>query len=261
MADAQLASPLSGQVLLYQAPEPLDAQRHARLGLVRSDRPFGFAAKQHFVPLHVGEFAPAALNYPIIFAGDQRAPLAVMGLTTGENLYVSAEGSFRTGAYIPSFVRRYPFVVARDEQADRMLVCIDRGFELFTETNPDVPLFENGQPSAYTKGCIDVCGQFDADAQTTAAFVKLLGDLDLFETRQTQFTPRQPDGSPGEPQLIAEYFAVSEERLKQLTPVKLAELRDNGALGQIYAHLVSLIGWDRLILETLERNAAAQARA
>jgi hypothetical protein len=259
--DAQPASsPLSGQVLLYVNPEPLDSERHVKLGMQRSDRPFRFAAHQHFVPLHVGEFAPAAINYPIIFAGDQRAPLAVMGVNAGENLFIASDGVFRTGAYVPAFIRRYPFVVARDQQLDRMVVCIDRAFELFTEDEPDVLLFENGQPSAFTKSCIDFCSQFDADAANTQSFVKLLSDLDLFETKQTHFTPRAADGTAGQPQLIAEYFAVSEEKLRALSPEKLAELRDNGALSQIYAHLVSLFGWDRLIMETVERNnLAAQA--
>ena len=58
---------------------------------------------------------------------------------------------------------------------------------------------------------------------------------------------------------LAEYFAVSEEKLKTLPAEKLAELRDNGALGQIYAHLVSLLGWDRLIAMAFTRAAAADA--
>jgi hypothetical protein len=258
--DAQPATtPLQGQVLFYSNPEPLDSVVHAKLGMKSSDRPFGFAAKQHFVPLHVGEFGPAAINYPIIFAGDLRAPLAVMGVNEGENLFIDADGGFRLGAYVPAFIRRYPFVVARDDQAKRMVVCIDRKFELFTETGADVMLFENGQPSAFTARCIEFCGQFDADAQSTQSFVALLTQLDLFETKQTTFTPRQADGSAGEPMLVAEYFAVSEERLKALPAAKLAELRDNGALGQIYAHLISLNGWDRLILESATRGAARAA--
>ena len=63
-----------------------------------------------------------------------------------------------------------------------------------------------------------------------------------------------PDGSAGEPQRIAEYFAVSEEKLKTLSPEKTVELRDNGALQQIYAHLLSLAGWEKLIAIALGRQ-------
>ena len=62
-----------------------------------------------------------------------------------------------------------------------------------------------------------------------------------------------PDGVAGEPQKIAEYFGVSEDKLNALPQEKLAELRDNGALGQIYAHLLSLVGWDRLVSLALAR--------
>jgi hypothetical protein len=254
-------SPIVGQVLFYGNPEPLDAIRHAKLGMRSSDRPYGFAKAQHFVPLHVAEFPMAGICYPIIFAGEARAPLAVMAVNAGENLFIADDGLFRTGAYIPAFIRRYPFVVARDDQANRMMVCIDRRFEMFTEDNPDVMLFENGQPSAFTQRCVDFCGQFDADSNTTRSFVQMIRDLDLFEPRSTTFTPTLPDGTQGEQQLIAEFFAISEDKLRALPIEKLAQLRDTGALGQIYGHLISLNGWDRLIRETMERNTQQRLAA
>ena len=252
-------NPVTGNVLLYEQPEPLDAKRHANLGLLKSDKPFGFVAKQHFVPLHVGEFGPASINYPIIFAGENRAPLAVVGMTAGENLFVADDGGYRPGVYVPAFIRRYPFVGALDEAAQKMVVCIDRASDLWIEGGGDVPLFENGQPTEFTKSCIDFCGQFDADRRQTDLFVKMHIDLDLFETRQTTFTPRARErrGRASRKQM-AEFFGVSEERLKALAHAKLVELRDNGALGQIYAHLISLFGWDKLVAESITCQRAAQ---
>jgi hypothetical protein len=262
MATPPPANPqLEGQVLFYKNPEPLDAQKHGRLGLRTTDRPFSFAAKQHFVPLHVPEFGPAALSYPIIFAGTNYSPLAVMSITPGENLYISEDGLFRAGAYIPSFIRRYPFVVAKDDALNRLMICIDRGSDLFVEQNADLMLFENGEPSQYTKNCIDFCSAFDVDRQRTDQFVNELKALDLFESKQTTFTPRNADGTEGPPQLIAEYFAVSEERLKALPADKMAAMAATGALGQVYAHLTSLLGFERLIVETSLRQAAATPQA
>jgi hypothetical protein len=247
-------NPVSGNVLLYERPEPLDARRHGNLGLTRTDKPFSFVAKQHFIPLHVGEFGPASINYPIIFAGESRAPLAVVGMSAGENLFVAEDGGYRPGVYVPAFIRRYPFVGALDEVAQKMVVCIDRASDLWIEGGGDVPLFENGQPTEFTKSCIEFCGQFDADRRQTEMFVKMLTELDLFESRQTTFTPRSPEGVAGEPQLVAEFFGVSEEKLKALPTDKFLELRDNGGLGQIYAHLISLFCWDRLVAESLTRR-------
>jgi hypothetical protein len=249
------SSPMFSNLLFYKSVEPLDPMRHGKLGMNASDRPYAFAAKSHFVPLQVGEFGIAATHYPIIFGGEAHAPLAVMGVRQGENLFITADGRYRTGAYVPAFVRRYPFIVARDDQAQRSIVCIDRGFDLFTEDEPDTPLFENGQPSAFTQRCISFCEGFDSDSRATSSFMKLMLEMDLFETRNTTYTPRKPDGFLDEPIQIAEYFAISEEKLKALSPAKFAELRDNGALTQIYAHLTSLNGWQGLVLESMERHA------
>lgn len=251
------ASPLSGNVLFYGKPEPLSVEAHGALGVNPVDQPYAFVANTNIVPLTVTEFAPAALTYPVIFIGEARQPVAVMGLRPGENLFVDEAGAFRPEAYIPAYVRRYPFVFANDEVQKRLILCVDRDAPFITEGGA-TPLFVDGKPSPYTQQAMDFCNNFEQERLRTDAFVKLLTDLDLMETRESVFTPRNPDGSPAAPQKIAEYFAVSEEKLKTLPAEKLAELRDNGALGQIYAHLVSLLGWDRLIAIAFQKAATAQ---
>jgi len=252
----QGAAQVQGNPILYSRPEPLNAQAHQGLGVRRIDRPFGFAAAANVVPVVVTEFPQVALSCPIIFAGDKYQPLAVMGLNAGQNLYVGDNGLFQTGVYIPAYVRRYPFVLAADEKRENMVVCIDRDAPMVGDL-PDLALFDSaGQPTDYTKGCIEFCNNFEVEVRRTESFVGLLRDLDLFETKAANFTPFNPDGTAaGPPQLVAEYYAVSEEKLKALPDAKLRELMDTGALAQIYAHLTSLFGWDRLINLSMLRNA------
>ncbi|CAN5126391.1 SapC family protein [soil metagenome] len=247
-ADAQL----TGNVLFYSRPEPLSAETHGKLGANPVDKPYAFVGKTHVVPLTVTEFAPAALSFPVVFLGGDKQPVAVMGLRHNENLYVDAAGDFKPEAYIPAYARRYPFVFANDDAQGRMILCIDRDAQFIVEGG-QTPLFEDGQPSAYVTSAMEFCNNFEGERQRTESFVKLLTDLDLWHTREAVFTPRDEQGNPGEPQKLADYFAVSEDKLKALSPEKLAELRDNGALGQIYAHLVSLLGWDRLIAMAFQR--------
>src|SRR5678816_635928 len=76
---------LSGNVLFYSQPEPLAKELHSKLGVKRMDGPFGFAKVGHAVPLTVGEFPLAAFTGPIIFVGDDKMPISVMGLNAGEN--------------------------------------------------------------------------------------------------------------------------------------------------------------------------------
>jgi hypothetical protein len=249
------AGELTGNVLFYSKPEPLAPELHAKLGVKRMDGPFKFAKSGHAIPLTVGEFAVAAVTGPIIFVGEEKLPLAVMGLNAGDNMFVRPDGAFEPGVYIPAYVRRYPFVYANDDANQQMVLCIDRGAEFIVEGG-DMPFFEkDGKPSEYTKGCMEFCNNFEMERQRTMSFVQLLKDLDLFELKTASFTPPNPDGTPGEPQKIAEYFGVSEDKLMKLPTDKYIMLRDNGALAQIYAHLISLIGWDRLISLALARQA------
>jgi hypothetical protein len=244
---------LTGSVLFYSKPEPLSPELHGKLGVKTIEGPFRFAKVGHAIPLTVGEFPLAALTGPVIFVGEDKMPIAVMGLNAGENMFVGDNGMFEPGVYIPAYVRRYPFVFAMDEAQDRMVLCIDRAAEFVTE-DAEMPFFEGDkQPTDYTKRCMEFCNNFEIERRRTQGFVQILKDLDLFETKTATFTPVNPDGTPGQPQKIADYFGVSEEKLNKLPAEKFVELRDNGALAQIYAHLVSLSGWDRLIALAMAR--------
>jgi len=257
MESTQSTGGISGNVLFYVSPEPLNREQHAKLALVHNDKPYGFAATGSAVPLTVTEFAPAALSFPVIFAGEDCVPLAVMGLNNGENLFVNADGSIDPGVYIPAYIRRYPFVLANDETQDRLIVCIDRGSTLLSESGQTALFDEKGEPTEYTQNCIKFCDDFEAERRRTDSFVQLLKELDLFELKTATFTPTDADGQPGQAQTVAEYFGVSEEKLNALPVEKLKELQTNGALAQIYAHLVSLVGWDRLIAVAMMRQQAA----
>ena len=247
---------ISGAVLLYSRPEPLSVEMHGKLGLNRMDKPFGFACTATAVPLQVTEFGPASLSYPIIFGGDQFSPLAVMGIRPDENLFVSRDGAFDTETYVPAFIRRYPFVLANNEVEKQMIVCIDRAAASLVQGG-DVPLFENGEPSAFTQGAIQFCTDFETERMRTEQFVDTLKSLDLFETKQATFTPRLPDGSNGAPVQLADYFAVSEEKLTRLPADKVLELHASGALRQIHAHLNSMFNWERLVTKTAGRPIPA----
>ena len=243
---------LTGEALFYVSPEPLSKEAHAGMGLKSLENPYAFTARTHLVPLTVTEFGPAALCYPIIFIGPEKTPVAVMGVNADENLFVDEKGAYAADAYLPAYIRRYPFVLANDAAAQRMVVCIDTKAPMIGE-NPDAPFFENGEPSAYTKGAIDFCNNFEQEAQRTQSFVALLKELDLFEEKTATYTPPLGNGQPGEPQTIAQYQGVSEAKLNALSAEKLKELQTNGALSQIYAHLISLFGWDRLIVKAMLR--------
>ena len=161
---------ITGRVQFYSRPEPLSLQAHGNLGVKPLGAPYAFAAGASIVPLQVGEFGMACLTYPIIFAGEQKSPMAVMGLKSGENLFVHADGQFEDLSYIPGFIRRYPFVLAGDETQEQLVVCIDRDAPMVSEGG-EIPLFENGQLTRYAQNAVQFCSDFENERRRSDTFV------------------------------------------------------------------------------------------
>ena len=255
------APQLQGNVMFYTQPEALSLERHKGLGVRKIDQPFGFYRKAHAVPLTVSEFGLCAGSFPVIFVGEEKTPIGAVGIRQQENVFVDTAGQPEADVYVPAFVRRYPFVFAGENDQDRLILCIDRQAPMITD-NPEVPFFEGDEASKFTNDAIEFCKEFERQRRATVDFVKLMTDLDLFEEKSVSFTPRDEAGNEGEPQKIADYWAISEERVNALSAEQFEQLRANGAIGAIYSHLVSLLMWPKVIQRgiRLAQTNAAPAR-
>ena len=94
-----------------------------------------FVRDLNAIPISFMEFARVALTYPIVFTsgdkGETYAPVAVLGIQGGENLFVIKD-AWAASTYVPAYARRFPFCMARVtldkvEQKDR-LICIEKEF-------------------------------------------------------------------------------------------------------------------------------------
>lgn len=250
---------VQGAVMLYENPVPLAKDTHKGMGVSPVKNPFEFMAKSHFLPLTAPEFGSASSSYPIIFAGDARSPLAVMGIRADENLLVDESGQFNSDFYMPAFARRYPFVLAGDENNDRFVVCVDDKADCVVKTKPSRPFFEGDELSQFTKEAFEFLQAFENDRRATEVMVERFKELDLFEPKDMHFQGNNPDGSPAERQKIADYFAISEDKLKALPDETLREFSDKGYMAVAYAHILSLNNWQRLVNMTLRKAATEQA--
>ncbi|WP_297731159.1 SapC family protein [uncultured Maricaulis sp.] len=261
MVDAAATEPrLTGTVPLYKNVEPLNRQKHATYGVNTVTQPFNFLKEWHFVPAISAEFAFACGSYPIIFLGEKKMPVLVMGLRQGSNLFVTEDGQFDNEHYIPAYVRRYPFVSAANPNDQPSTVCVDLDADFVVSENPERPFFDaNGEPTDYTQQAIDFVSAFENDAKTTEAFVERLIALDLLEKKDVKVSnPQDPDN----PVTVAEYFGVSSEKFDALPADKLKEMQTNGDLGAIVSHIISLQRWERILRRTSSvANAAASAQA
>jgi hypothetical protein len=218
---------LTGQVMFYRKPEPLSLERHRSLGVKQIPAPFSFLKTAHAVPITVSEFGVVATCFPIIFVGTDKTPVAVMGVRQNENEYVDASGQPDPDTYIPAFVRRYPFVFASDPKSDKLLLCVDTEAAMVS-SSPDVPFFEGEKASKFTEDAIEFCKEFERQRRATTEFVEMLDKASLFEQKSVAFTPRDQQGNAGATQKIA-------------------------ALAAVYAHMVSLMNWQRVIQRTMRR--------
>jgi len=211
-----------------------------------------FARAGNAIPISLTEFQPVARDYPIVFTGNDGnyAPVAVLGLTSGENLFCSA-GAWASGVYIPAYVRRYPFCMAKVnvnqvEQKDR-LICVEKAH--IDETGE--AMFDSaGQPSAKWKDLERLLGEYETDLERSREMCSILADYGLFEP----FTMQANFKSDAKPLQITGMFRVTEKNLENLNAAQLKNLVHKGILPRIYMHLMSLENFGRL----LDRKALAR---
>lgn len=231
----------TGNPIFYRQPEPLDAKRHAGLGLSETIA-YGFAAGANAIPVHVGEFAALARDYPIVFVGAERPmPVAIVGIRQNENLFVEEGGAWTSGCYVPAYVRRYPFLFLRNDAENQLILCIDRASERVTEGAAN-RFFDGEEPTEFTKSALDFASTVQQQFAATEHLMEVLGRHDLLVSQQRSF-----ELNTGEQRALTDYQVIDEARFNALEDDAFLALRKSGALGAIYCHLVSLNSWLSLV--------------
>ena len=208
------------------------------------------------LPLSFAEFATAVHDYPIAFisgdGGNTFVAMAILGVEAQQNLFVTADDTWDAEAYLPAYVRRYPFCMTRvtvegAERAER-IACVEkralkaRGEALYDDKGEPLPLWD---------GLRKLLFEFEADLARTEEMCRKLHGLHLLEPFAAQASPQ------GEtPITLTGMHRVSEERLHALPAETLKELARSGMLSRTYAHLLSLGNFQRL----LNRRAARRAQ-
>ena len=202
------------------------------------------------LPLSYTEFSVACRDYPIAFIGGNGVfvAMAVLGMENQQNLFVTPDGGWDASVYLPAYVRRYPFCMTRvtvdgREQPERV-ACVerrainDKGEALYDAKGEPLPVWDERKKLLF---------EYEADLVRSDEMSRTLAGLGLLETFTMQAVPRD-----GEPLAMTGMYRVSEQRLAELAPDKLKELAQKGILARVYAHLISLANFGRL----LDRRAA-----
>ena len=232
------AAPNQALPLFYSALEPLNTTQHAKHKI----RPMTQAPQMgitHAVPATVDEFALLQRHYPIVFSvGENPVPLALMGLNDGVNVFLDENGRTEDASlYIPAYMRRYPFLLARLQQdSDELSLCFDPTSGGVGEFDEGEALFDGDQPSEATKAILKFCEQFETAGQRTTAFVNELKSSGLLMDGEVAI---QPQGAE-QPFVYRGFQMVDEEKFRELRGDELRKMNQSGMLPMIFAHLFSL---------------------
>jgi len=232
------SAPQTQLPLFYKDLMPLNSRDHSAWKARTVDKA-NWLGSQHAIPLTVEEFPLAQRTFPIVFsAGDSPVPLALMGLNEGVNVFFDEEGVPTGDAYIPAYIRRYPFLLAKlRPDADEMSLCFDPTTDILGEFKEGEALFADGQPTEHTKGVLDFCERFEEAGARTQTFVKELTDAELLMDGEVAI---QQADKPDQPYIYRGFRMVNQDKLKELDGDKLKAWHDNGMLPLVYAHLMSL---------------------
>ena len=224
--------------LFYKGLEPLSSDTHQAFRL-RVQETAPFLSDQHAIPLTVDEFPLAQRHMPIVFStGPDAIPLALMGLNEGVNVFVDETGKLtETTFYVPAYVRRYPFMLAKlRPDADELSLCFDPTAESLGAFDEGEALFADGSPSELTKNILQFNEQFEQAGQRTGQFMTELRELDLLMEGEVSI---QPEGAE-QPFIYRGFQMVNEEKLRDLRGYQLRKINQSGMLPLLYAHLFSL---------------------
>lgn len=237
--------------LFYSKPTLLDAVQHANMGAAK-DIGFAFAAKVNAVPLNLVEFPQAAHFYPIAFARDAVAtPVAVVGVRDNENLFVNAAGQWQENAYIPAYVRRYPFILSESPDGQQLSLCIDDAPGMMVAGGADRFFEENKEPTQLARNAMEFCRSYHIAAQHTQGFGQALIEADVLVDRTAEMTLKN-----GQRVSFSGFRIIDEERFNKLPEKTLVEWRTKGWLAGAYAHLFSGMHWGDITRMVAERTPA-----
>jgi hypothetical protein len=238
----------------YGTLVPLNRAKHAGLGLPAMAG-FQWCAALNSVYLSAPEMARAALDYPIGFIRENPSgdflPVAVLGLRGGENLFVDSSGRWREHSYVPAYVRRYPFCIVELPSAEaaaepQRLICVQEDRLVPSPT----PFFDaQGEPTPAWTPALQLIEAIEGARLQTRTFARRLDAFGLMTPFDALAMP-----SGGVPMRLQGLYRVDEEKLKGLAERELRQLLRKNELRAVYAHLLSLENFARLMTMTVESD-------
>ena len=215
-----------------------------------------FARGLNAIPISYTEFSLVVREYPIVFAAlgakNLFAPVAVLGMVQGENLY-NQKGRWAPNVYVPAYARRFPFCMTKVtldkvEQRDR-LICVEKSH--LDDKDGESMFDPKGQPIPKWKEIEGLLTQYEIDLERSREMCDILADYGLLEP----FTMQAKLNQGGDKMAMTGMHRVAEAKIEHLNAAQLKNLVKKGILSRVYTHLLSLDNFAKL----LDRKATKAA--
>lgn len=244
---------------LHVQPMALDSVPHRELKLALPVTDWSVGKKLNALFVAAAEFGDVCREYPIVFvrAGkepdgtDSIAPIAVMGLTQEQNLFLQG-GSWRA-QYIPAVLRLYPFCIGRID-AERFAICVDMSWSGVGQPEGERLFDADGKQTELLASVQKQMETLEGEIQRTRLVCKRLQELDLL--RDMRFDATLPDGRQHS---VDGFMTVDENKMQGLSDEVIGDLHRTGVLGLIHLHWVSMGNMRRLLQWHTEGGSPAPA--
>jgi hypothetical protein len=168
--------------------------------------------------------------------------VAVLGLQIRQNLFILTDGSWDRRAYLPAYVRRHPFCMARvtldGEPQKKRLVCVEK-----SALRPEGESLYDAEGKALPQWTVleKLIFEYENDLGRSEDLCKLLVELNVLETFSMKAEVE------GFTMQLEGMHRVSRAALESLSDASLRKLLTAGLMDKVYAHLLSLENFRRLL--------------
>jgi hypothetical protein len=228
--------------LFFKNPLVINKDTHKNF-LFKPEVDYNYAKSANVVPLTAVEFEQASISYPIVFSNnDDPTPFAVTGSRKDENLFVKENGEWEPEAYIPAYVRKYPFVFLESIDKETYSLCIEESS--IDDSEDALPIFSDGDPSEYVNNALTFCQNFQASWAGTVQLTELLQEHDLLIEQRADI-----ESAFGEKLSMDGFLIIDREKFN-------SQFRDKPSdfplevLFPIFSHFTSLVCWKNILALT-----------
>jgi hypothetical protein len=210
--------------------------------ITRHGAGFGEAVNQ--VMVFPTEFEEVQREYPIVFrrdAEDALRPVALLGLTREENLFLEGEGGWRA-SYVPALFQRGPFsIAAPDSAGGEPMIRIDLDHPRVSRSEGTPIFLPQGGNSNYLERITGVLRAIYVGHHLLEPMIAAFDAAGLLR-------PVNLEARVGETEVyaVSDVLTIDRERLAALNAAELAELHKGGFLQAAFFAAGSLGNVQRL---------------